>query len=287
LVKKSNIVEDLKRKLKTLNLSQAGSKVQLQKRLKTNWIQTCNAMKELKKLTKTDILNLCYDFIGVDADYWDLAQGVEMLEIVDSKSIDAEVFEDSALVQWWGNCSKLRELIRPKCNGMNRTVSCDNVDPVVSRLIAIPVEKWSRDDIILLITAFKAVAMFDAQGCSPAAVSRLCDFAEIISRFYVLRPDVKALIDPFVVIADIGGGVSPGLQAAVHAYPPFAAAAVQALAPDNTSAVPLHLIPKMKLLILLVQCKHLCWDCACLSSITPLWDLFCLAEFSNTMWHVV
>jgi hypothetical protein len=80
------------------------------------------------------------------------------------------------------------------------------------------VSKWGDVEGDLIVEALGDVALVEAARSSGEALQLYVDLGLLLNSFFARRPDVKARVDPDVVVFDIGGGVPPNYLAALQGY---------------------------------------------------------------------
>ena len=217
-------------------MKRTGTKDDLQQNLTQHFDKIYEMFDELQQpLSSSELLSLCYELRG-DSSGWNITIASRILKLVDKLGMRSDVFEkeDSYHMVQGLNC--IRQKLQPKCLAWGRIVSCDEVAPSLSILSSIPSAQWTSSDIALLIKTIGGVTTYTAAGSSSSSVAVVNQFSGLLSEFFLIRPDVKALLDPFIVVADVAAGVPLNYLACVNAYPPFVGA-IAALAPPNNPGV--------------------------------------------------
>lgn len=84
----------------------------------------------------------------------------------------------------------------------DQTVTADSLSPVY-KLLKKNVEKWNDADGELLLQYLGNVAKIDALKSTHIAIEKYCELLAKLVVFYQRRPDIKAKVDPELVIFDI------------------------------------------------------------------------------------
>jgi len=234
--KKKVTVAELKDRLRVSGLPTSGLKHDLECRLHGEWEKTITnyATSQVVDWSQEDVLHLGARFIDMDVKHWNPADATKMLGVLDSKPIQREALWDPVISSFLEKCGVFRNKITPSCGGLRRTVTADEIFKNVSKLLKVVAEEWGDREIGLLKQTLGGVSVVNARGCSPSSVSAYLQLCDNLGKFYALRPDVKAELDPYLVIADISGGIPGGYAGALAGYPPIDGAAAGALpAADN------------------------------------------------------
>lgn len=105
----------------------------------------------------------------------------------------------------------------------DQTVTADSLSPLF-KLLKKNVEKWDDADSDLLLQYLGNVARVDAMQSTTSAIDSYCELLQKLSAFYARRPDIKAKVDPELVIFDLSSvGLNQSAyitQLAIYALPP-------------------------------------------------------------------
>jgi hypothetical protein len=124
-------------------------------------------------------------------------------QLVNTRFIAQEVME----ITYYANMmTKINEYCRNHFSVIPRvkdqTVTADSLSPLF-KLLKKNVEKWDDNDGDLLLQYLGNVASVDALNSTYSAIEMYCELLAKLVIFYVRRPDIKAKVDPELVIFDI------------------------------------------------------------------------------------
>jgi hypothetical protein len=82
-------------------------------------------------------------------------------------------------------------------------VTADELVPMMQALANKPAAKWGEKEVALLRSDFSQVSTIDANRSSANSINMYLTFFKELSAFYIRRPDIRAQLDPDVVIFDL------------------------------------------------------------------------------------
>lgn len=145
-------------------------------------------------------------FSGLPIDEYDQWQPHEVClvqQLVNTRFIASEVL---AIPHYANMMAKIAEYCQARFSVIPRvkdqTVLADSLAPLF-KLLKKNVEKWSDADGDLLLLHLGNVAKVDGRNSSSQAVEKYCELLGKLVVFYARRPDIKAKVDPELVIFDL------------------------------------------------------------------------------------
>lgn len=157
-------------------------------------------------------------------DQWQPQEVCLVQQLVNTRFVSQEVMEISYYSEMM---AKIAEYCHVHFSTVPRlkdqTVTADSLSPLF-KLLKKKVGKWNDADGDLLLQYLGNVARVDALQSSAPAVEKYCALLEKLAAFYLRRPDIKAKVDPEIVIFDLSA-VSLSLptylaQLAAYVLPP-------------------------------------------------------------------
>ena len=138
-----------------------------------------------------------------DYNHWQPQEVCLVQQLVNTRFISAEVMN---IPQYAEMMAKIADYCRIHFSTVPRlkdqTVTADSLSPLF-KLLRKKVEKWDDADGDLLLKYIGNVAKVNASESTPAAIEKYCELLAKLAAFYVRRPDIKAKVDPELVIFDI------------------------------------------------------------------------------------
>lgn len=201
-----------KRKVETLKaaLSEWGFPTSQKKEKLEETFDRIQAMKSLAANTAIDHQwtkdEMDVFFSGLlleEFDRWHPHEVCLVQQLVNSRFVSAKVMEISYYADMM---TKIAEYCRVHFSSVPRlkdqTVVADSLSPLF-KLLKKRVDKWNDADGDLLLQYLGNVARVDALKSTPTAVEKYCELLSMLSVFYLRRPDIKAKVDPEIVIFDL------------------------------------------------------------------------------------
>ena len=182
-----------------------------------------------------DEMDLFYSGLLIEYDQWQPQEVCLVQQLVNSRFISAEVYSIPFYAEM---SSKVAEYCRVHFTAIPRlkdkTVTADSLSPLFS-LLRKKVEKWGDEEGELLLLYIGDVAKIDATRSSYDAIEKYCELLHMLTAFYVRRPDIKAKVDPELVIFDL---TTVGLNIAT-----YTAQLAAYVIPAHFGPMPLHINP--------------------------------------------
>eukprot|EP01031_Cornospumella_fuschlensis_P028244 gene28244-34108_t len=183
-------------------------------------------------------------FSGLPIDEYDQWQPHEVhlvQQLVNTRFIRSEVL---AVPHYANMVAKIAEYCQARFAVIPRvktqTVVADSLAPLF-KLLKKNVEKWNDADGDLLLRYLGNVAKVDGRNSSTQAVEKYCELLGKLAVFYARRPDIKAKVDPELVIFDLSAKdvvvTTYVAQLAVYPAPPHFGAMPGQLNPGPVGTV--------------------------------------------------
>lgn len=195
--------------------------------------ETVDRLKAMKTLSDNatidhhwtkDEMDIFFSGLSIDDyDRWQPQEVCLVQQLVNARFVSAEVLN----IPYY---AKMMAKIAEYCNFhfssiprlKDQTVTADSLSPLF-RLLKKNVEKWDDADGDLLLQYIGNVAKVDVRTSTPGAIEKYCELLAKLAAFYLRRPDIKAKVDPELVIFDVtAAGVNINtynVQLAAYALP--------------------------------------------------------------------
>lgn len=201
-------VVDIKKKWIKFGLPVFGNKGVLSEKLaKAEELVNITDAKEANDLWSSEEVLQFIAFLPADVSNWVPADVQFAYENFNTHACDpstvgefAQFFQDM--------CNYMDEHFSTTPRMKSLTVLADVLVPMMTTLARKKPAEWKQKHIDLLITHYGDVHLIDGANSDPAAVDQYCTFLGQLQEFYVLRPDLRAVIDPDVVVFDITNAVT-------------------------------------------------------------------------------
>lgn len=243
--RKHDTLQSIKSKVEELGGVVSGkTKKQLLETLRHN--QTVRAMQTdtvpTYKWTEENLTEFKRYLPLSDEPFWDPAEVKLVCEVLNSRSVTPELLEIGDTQEW---CNRVLaagfKLCNPPPRRKRKHISADELDPLTNALFKKKVEKWGDKEGELLLQYMGDVIAIDGRRSSSESIERYGKLLGMLNIFYARRPDIKAKVDPDLVIFDIQAvGVDLDTYLAqLKAYvPPFHLGSL----PDAVNPGPIPLI---------------------------------------------
>lgn len=212
--KGSELLSDIKGKLVRFGLALRGRKSGLS--LKLQQAESLNDLIKTKPAGENwsiEEMTMLTDFLpGSDLECWEPADVLFLQPILNAHSHSADA--PAAITTKASDINEFyRRHLAPTGRAKALTVSADELVPMMTTLRKKAHVKWGKKEVDLLLENFANVATIDTNISSAAAVDLYLLFFADLTAFYVRRPDIKAIVDPDVVIFDLSPNVDGQLYA--------------------------------------------------------------------------
>lgn len=138
-----------------------------------------------------------------ECDRWQPHEICLVHELVNTRFVSTEVMAISYYAEMMAKIAEYRHSHLSTVPRLkDQTVTADSLSPLF-KLLRKKVEKWDDADGDLLLQYLGNVARVDALQSTASAIDSYCKLLHKLSAFYVRRPDIKAKVDPEIVIFDL------------------------------------------------------------------------------------
>lgn len=196
--------------------------------------------------TRVEFDVLMSELVGLDSGEWDPATVVLIRGTYYLRCFSIEVTSDEDCMKMINNVEDYyKKFLTESVKHKTEVITADSISPLMQQLLNKPVGKWGDKEGDKLVTMFGNVKGINATGSTQESLDQYRQLNDLLSVFYVKRPDIKVKVDPDVVTFDLsaamewaacnaGGMVMPGgangwLATAASGVPGSEAAAAAAV----------------------------------------------------------